>query len=161
MSSERWRPLRSAEQFRPVRDFEEMARRFEEDIVRPTMRAVWERIPEDVKGWSPAVDVFEKGDTIVVRVELPGLKQESIDVSVSEDVLTVKGERNRETAVRAEEYYRNEIAWGSFYRSISLPEMVQTENIDAVYMDGILVVSLRKAQGAKPKKVSVQVKRAD
>lgn len=159
MPTERWRPRQSPGQFRPVRELEEMGRRFEEEFVRPVVRAVWERIPEEVKGWSPSIDIFEKGDNFVVKVELPGMKQEDVDVSVSEDTLTIKGERNPESSVKDEDYYRSEIAYGSFYRSIVLPSSVDTKNIEAVYEDGILRVTLQRAAGAKPKKVNIQVKK--
>jgi HSP20 family protein len=123
------------------------------------MRAVWERIPEEVKGWSPSIDVFEKGDNFEVKVELAGMKQEDVDVSVSNDTLTIKGERMPESSIKDEDYYRSEIACGSFYRSIALPSSVDTKNIEAVYEDGILRVTLQRAAGAKPKKVNVQVKK--
>jgi HSP20 family protein len=123
------------------------------------MHAVWERIPEEVKGWSPSIDVFEKGDNFEVKVELPGMKQEDVDVSVSDDTLTIKGERMPESRVKEDDYYRSEIAYGSFYRSIALPSSVDTKNIEAVYEDGILRVTLQRAAGAKPKKVNVQVKK--
>ena len=160
MPPERWRSGQSAGPFRPVRELEEMRRRFEDEFVRPVMHAVWERIPEEVKGWSPSVDIFEKGDSLEVRVELPGMKQADVDVSVSEDTLTVKGERMPESGVKDADYFRNEIAYGSFFRSIALPSKVDTKNIEAVYEDGILRVTLQRAAGARPKKVNVQVKKA-
>ena len=92
MSTERWRPVRGRVPFRPPRELEELRRRFEDEIARPFIRAIWEHIPEEVKGWAPSIDVFEKGDNFVVKVELPGMKQEDIDVSVSDDTVTVKGE---------------------------------------------------------------------
>jgi HSP20 family protein len=136
-----------------------MRRRFEDEIARPFIRAIWEHIPEDVKGWSPSIDVFEKGDNFVVKVELPGMKQEDIDVSVSEDTLTIQGERKQESSTKDEDYYRSEIAYGSFHRGIALPSSVDAKNIEAVYEDGILRVTLQRAAGAKPKKVNVQIKK--
>lgn len=159
MPAERWRFPQGPGPFRPVRELEEVRRRFEDDLVRPIMRAVWERIPEEVKGWSPAVDVFEKGDSMVVKVELPGVKHEDVDVSVSDDSLMVRGERSPESGVKDEDYDRSEIAYGSFYRAISLPSSVETKNVEAVYEDGILRVTLQRAGGAKQKKVNVQVKK--
>ena len=159
MPAERWRLRQGAGPFRPVRELEEMRRRFEEDIVRPVMRAVWERIPEEQKGWAPPIDVFEKGDSFVVKVELPGMKQEDIDVSVSGDTLTIKGEKKPEIGIKDEDYDRSEIAYGSFYRSVVLSSSVDTKNIEAVYEDGVLRVTLQRASGAKPKRVTVQVKK--
>jgi HSP20 family protein len=159
MASERWNFSRMNPPFRPMRDLEEMRRRFDEDIVRPVMHAVWERIPEEVKTWSPAIEVFEKGENVIIKVDLPGMKQEDIDVSVTEDTLTIKGDRKRETGVRAEDYDRGEISYGSFFRSVTLPSSVDTRSIEAVYEDGILRITLQRAAGAKPRKVTVQVKK--
>jgi HSP20 family protein len=155
---ERWR-FQNPESFRPVRELEEIGRRLQDEVVRPVMRAVWERVPEQVKGWSPAVDVIEREDTFEVKVELPGIKQADIDLSVSDNTLTVRGERTPADGAKDEDYYRNEIAYGSFYREITLPSKVDVKNVEAVYEDGILSISLQRAAGAKPKKVSVQVKK--
>jgi len=145
--------------FRPVRDIEEMSRRFENEIVRPAMRAVWERIPDNMKAWAPAVDVVEKGDNIEVKVELPGVKQSDISVSVADDVLTVSGERKPDAGVKDEDYRRVEIAYGSFYRSVLLPARVDTKSVEAVYDEGMLRVTLQREAGAKSKKVNIQVKK--
>ena len=88
------------EKWRMRRDLEDMRRRFDEDVIRPVMHAIWERIPEEAKTWSPAVDVFEKVDSIIVKAELPGMKQEDIDVSVAEDYLTIKGEKKRKPGLK-------------------------------------------------------------
>ena len=159
MPAERWRPLRGRIPLRPPRELEEMRRRFEDDIARPFIRAIWEHIPEEVKGWAPSIDVFEKGDNFVAKVELPGMKQEDVDVSVSDDTVTIKGERKPESGIKDEDYDRSEIAYGSFYRSVVLPSSVDTKNIEAVYEDGVLRVTLQRASGAKPKRVTVQVKK--
>ena len=153
------RPLMHASPFRPIPELDDMRRKFEEEIVKPVMRSVYGHIPEEMKGWAPAVDVIEKGDNLVVKVELPGMKQEDIDVSVSDDTLTVKGERKPESGVKDEDYARSEITHGSFYRSVALPSGVETRNIEAVYEDGILRVTLQRVSEAKPKKVTVQVKK--
>ncbi len=145
--------------FRPVRDIEEMSRRFETEFVRPAMRAVWERIPDNMKAWAPAVDVVEKGDNFEVTVELPGVKQADINVAVADDVLTVSGERKLDTAVKDQEYRRNEIGYGSFYRSVTLPAKVDTKNVEAVYEDGMLRITLQREAGVKTKKVNIQVKK--
>jgi HSP20 family protein len=137
-----------------------MRRRFDAEVTRPIMRAVWDRIPEEMKARSPALDVFEKGDAFVVKAELPGMKQEDIDVSVSEDILTIKGERKKESGVKDEDYYRNEIAYGGFYRSIKLPSSVDAKKIEAVYEDGLLRLTFQNMPGTKSQKVTIQVKKA-
>jgi len=159
MPAEKWRTRRNPAAFRPIPELEEMRRRFEEDFVRPVMHAVWERIPEEVKTWSPAIDIIEHDENYIVKVDLPGLKQEDIDISISEDMLTIKGERKPEARVRDEDYIKSEISYGNFYRTIPLPSGINTANIEAVYEDGVLRVALHRAEGAKPKKVTVQVKK--
>ncbi len=159
MTTERWRFSRMNPPFRPIRDLEEMRRRFDEDFLRPVMHAVWERVPEEVKTSSPAIEVFEKGDDVTIKVDLPGMKQEDIDVYVTEDNLTIKGNRKQETGIREEDYDRSEISYGSFYRSVALPSSVDTKSIEALYEDGVLRITLQRAAGAKPRKVTVHTKK--
>jgi HSP20 family protein len=102
--------------------------------------------------------VFEKEDKFIAKAELPGMKREEIDVSVVGDTLTIKGERKTESEAKEEDYYCCERCYGSFFRSITLPTIVGTENIEATYEDGILKVNLPKAAEAKPKKVGISAK---
>ena len=154
------RPLTNASPLRPSPELDDMRRKFEEDVIRPVMRRIYGYIPEEQKGWAPPIDVIEKSDNFVVKVELPGMKQEDIDVSVSDDILTIKGERKPESGIKDEEYNRSEIAYGKFYRSVALPAGADTDKMEAVYEDGILRITLKKTSEAKPKKVTVQVKKA-
>ena len=146
---------------RPLRELDEMRRRLEDDIARPFLRHIWDRIPEEVKRWAPSVDVFDKDDDFVVKVELPGMKYEDIDLSISEDTLVIKGEKNPEAGIKDGDYHRSEIAYGSFYRSIVLPSTMDTENIEAVYEDGVLRITLKRASGAKPQKIEVKGKKGE
>jgi HSP20 family protein len=100
---------------------------------------------------------LRKNDKFEVKVELLDVKQEDIDLSLAEDTLTIRGERGPESSVKDEDYYHSEIVCGSFYRSIVLPSSVDTKNVEAVYEDGILRITLQKAQEAKPKKVNIRV----
>ena len=159
MAQDNWNMNQNPWPIRPTREMEEMRRRFEEDIVRPAMHAVWSRIPEEIKGWSPAVDVFERGDTLENKVDLAGVKQEDVDVSVSNDTLNIKGERKPEAGIKDQEYSRNEISYGNFYRSIPLPANLDIKNIAATYEDGILVIKLQRTAGAKAKKINVEFKK--
>ena len=144
---------------RPIRDIEELSRRFENEIMRPAMHAVWDRIPDTMKAWAPPVNVVEKGDNFEVKVELPGVKQTDINVSVADDVLMVSGERKPDAGVKDEDYRRVEIATGAFYRSIMLPAAVDTKNVEAVYEDGMLRITLQREASAKAKKVNITVKK--
>lgn len=105
-------------------------------------------------GWSPALDLYESGDHLVAVVELPGMRKEDIDISLHDGTLTISGERKREsnngeTAQRTERYV------GTFRRSISLPTRVDPSKVSATYQDGILKVTLPKAEEAKPKQIQV------
>jgi HSP20 family protein len=107
----------------------------------------------------PAVDVFEKDDKFVVKAELPGMKENDIDVSVVGDTLCLRGEKKTETEVKDEDYYRCERSYGTFYRSIPIPSNVDANKIEASFDDGILEVTLPKSVKAKPKKIAVSAKK--
>jgi len=154
MALERWRPRWGITPWRPFGEIEEWERRFEDLLGRP----MW-RLPVEKIGWMPAVDVLEKTDKFVVKAELPGMKEEDINVSVVGDTLTIKGEKKTETEVEKEDYYRCERAYGSFYRSIPLPATVNAAKIEASYEDGVLEVTLPKAAEVKPKKIAVSAKK--
>ncbi len=153
MAIEVWRPRWGITPWRPFRNMEEWDRQFD-DFFSPSM---W-RWPNE-KNWVPSVDIFEKDDKFVVKAELPGMKEEDIDVSVVGDTLTVKGEKKTETEVNEEDYYRCERSYGNFYRSIPLPSTVDANKIEANYQDGVLEVTLPKAAEVKPKKIAVSAKK--
>ena len=159
MVMERWRPGRGLIPWRPFRELEELERRFEDIFGRPFLPAAWRRLPIEERGWAPPIEVFEKEDKFVVKAELPGMKEEDIDVSVVGDTLTIKGERKAETEVKEEDYYCCERSYGSFLRSIALPSNVDAKKIEASFEDGVLEVSLPKAAEVKPKKITVSAKK--
>jgi len=107
--------------------------------------------------WSPLVDVHETKDHFLVKAELPGLKQEEIEVSIVEDTLTLKGERKRETEVKENEYHRIERSYGVFQRSIALPAGVDVNAVKASYKDGVLEIQLPKKEEVKPKTIKVEM----
>jgi HSP20 family protein len=105
-------------------------------------------------GWSPALDLYESGDHLVAMVEVPGMRKEDIEISLHDGTLTISGERkqentNGETAQRTERYV------GTFRRSITLPTRIDAGKVSATYENGILKVSLPKAEEAKPKQIQV------
>jgi HSP20 family protein len=160
MAMERWRPQWGISPWRPFRELEEVERRFEEIFGRPFLPAVWRRVPAEERAWAPAIEVFEKEDKFVVKAELPGMKEEDIDVSVVGDTLTIKGERKAEIEVKEEDYYCCERSYGSFSRSVTLPSTVDANKIEASYENGVLEISLPKAAEVKPRKISVSAKKA-
>jgi len=161
MVMERWRPGRGLIPWRPFRGLEELERRFEDIFGQPFLPSVWRRLPVEERGWAPPIEVFEKEDKFVVKAELPGMKEEDIDVSVVGDILTIKGERKAETEVKEEDYYCCERSYGSFLRSIALPSTVDAKKIEASYEGGVLEVSLPKAAEVKPKKISISAKKKE
>ena len=108
--------------------------------------------------WSPPVDIFETADSIVLKAELPGVTRENIDIQVRDNALTLKGERRFEREVKDENYLRIERSYGAFQRGFNLPAMIQQDKIKAVFKDGVLEVTLPKAEEAKPKQVKIEVK---
>ncbi|TCO89113.1 heat shock protein Hsp20 [Chthoniobacter flavus] len=108
-------------------------------------------------GWSPALDVFDDKDNLVVKVELPGLNKDEINISLDKGVLTVSGERKQEHESKEGESFRSERYFGKFHRSVTLPATVDSTKVSASYKDGILTVDLPKAEEAKPKQIAVNV----
>ena len=105
--------------------------------------------------WVPAVDIFEKGDNLVIRAEVPGVEKEDIDVSVEDNRLVIKGERKREREFDEENAYRLERSFGGFVRSFVLPKTVDAGRINASYNNGVLEVTLPKAETAKPRRIEI------
>ena len=112
------------------------------------------------ESWMPAVDVFDKQDAVVLKAELAGMDPDDIQIEVEDNVLTIKGERNFEEKVDEERYYRVERRYGSFQRSLALPQGVKADEIQAAYDDGILTVTVPKAEEEKPKKIEVKATKA-
>jgi len=105
--------------------------------------------------WLPAVDVSETDNEFVVRAELPGMSHEDIDINVQDNILTLKGEKKQEKNEEGENFHRLERSYGSFSRSFTLPTGVKPDDIKASFKDGILHVSMPKAEEAKPKKIAI------
>jgi len=111
-----------------------------------------------LEGLFPAVDVYEDKDNLLVKAELPGLKKEDIEISLHEGFLTLSGERKQEEKHQDAYVYRSERKMGRFHRTISLPCSVQSDRITATYNEGVLAVTLPKAEEAKPKQIQISVK---
>ena len=107
--------------------------------------------------WNPAVDVYEDKDNVFVKAELPGMKKEDIEVSLHAGTLSISGERKAEEKHDSADTYRVERFVGRFHRTITLPSEVKHDHISAQYKDGILTVTLPKAEEAKPRQIEVNV----
>jgi HSP20 family protein len=142
----------------PMRDLssiqEKMNQIFEDTLARTRGR-------EEGLGtgmWTPAVDIYESNDAVVVKAEVPGLTKDQVGIEVKDGLLTLKGERKVEKEVKEENYHRIERAYGTFQRSFSLPATVDQEKISAVLKDGVLSLTLPKKEQAKKKQITVAVK---
>src|SRR5215467_1700009 len=107
--------------------------------------------------WAPPVDIYETEHELVVKADLPDIKPEELDIRVENNILTIRGERKFEKKVDEKNYLRVERAYGSFARSFSLANTVNTEAIKADYKDGVLTLSIPKREEAKPKQIKVNV----
>ena len=110
------------------------------------------------KGFTPAIDVYQDKDNVIVETPLPGVDPEKVDVSIENDVLTIKGESEYKKEIDEKDYYRKEVRHGSFYRSVALPAHVLGDEADADYKDGMLKIVIPKAPESKPKTIKVRAK---
>jgi HSP20 family protein len=108
--------------------------------------------------WWPTVDMSETKDSFIVKAELPGLDAKDVEVSISGDVLTIKGEKKKEEEEKDEHHYRAERYYGSFQRSFQLPTSIKADKIEAAFDKGVLKVTLPKVEEAKKKKIEVKVR---
>ena len=148
MSLMRWRPTNSLTGIRG-----EMNRLFDDFF------AGW---PERRRGllegeWAPSIDVAETDENIIVTVELPGVKQKDVEITITDGILILKGEKKEEKEVKEKNYHRIERSYGSFQRSISLPTGVKADKAKATYKDGVLQVAIPKTEEAKPKQIKIDV----
>ena len=109
-------------------------------------------------GWTPALDLHQDKDSLFVHAELPGMKKEDVTLSLHEGVLTLSGERRHDPAADKTTTLRNERFFGRFERSVTLPTPVDATRVSATYENGILTVTLPKAEAAKPRQIEINVK---
>ena len=111
--------------------------------------------------WSPSVDIYENKDHIVLEAELPGMKREDFDLSVENNVITLRGERHFEKRDETDNYHRVERAYGSFTRSFTLPNTVSAEGATADYQKGVLTVTLPKREETKARRIEIKTNGAE
>jgi HSP20 family protein len=104
--------------------------------------------------WSPPVDVYENKDNLVVRVELPGMSKDQIDVSVHQNTLTISGQREESRQADCK-YTRSERFTGRFLRSLGIPKPIESDKVKAAYSDGVLTITLPKTEESKPRRIEV------
>jgi len=108
--------------------------------------------------WSPAIDVFDSKDNILVKADIPGMAKDDINVSVHGDTLVIKGEKKQESETKEKDFVRTERYYGSFHRAVSLPAEVDANKVSATYKNGVLELTLPKKEEAKPKEITIDVK---
>jgi HSP20 family protein len=109
-------------------------------------------------GWMPAMDVYETDDKIVATLELAGIEPKDVEVSVEDSTLTVTGKREFASETNEESYHRVERRYGSFTRSVTLPQTADVEKVSASFDKGVLTIEVAKAERAKPKKIEIEAK---
>jgi HSP20 family protein len=144
----RWEPAREMMTLR-----EAMDRLFDDAFTQPlSLSSGWRG------GGVPAVDMYQTEDEVVVKASLPGFKPDQVQVNVTRDVLTIRGEAGQEAETREKAYHIRERRWGSFERSLMLPSNVAADKARADFENGILVISLPKAEESRPKTITVKAK---
>jgi HSP20 family protein len=116
--------------------------------------------PRTARPWSPAVDIFETENELILKADLPDIHPEDIDVQVENQTLTVKGNRKFEQQTGKGGYHRIERSYGSFVRTFAVPSTVDTQNVAADYHNGVLTITLHKKEAAKPRQVKIAVNAA-
>lgn len=161
MAKKEQKELVKVEKARPLSPLEEMEKRFGDFFARPFSFLGPSWLPRlrmhEMEEVLPTVDIFEDGNDVVIKAEMPGMKKEDIDVKLSEGTITISGEKKKEEKVEKRNYYRMERSYGSFTRTFSLPSEVQTDRAKAQFKDGILEVRVPKTEEAKQKEKKVTI----
>ena len=144
------------EKWEPFRDLMAMQDRMTR-LIDETLSRIWK---EDVarEVWSPPVDILERGNEVVLKVDLPGVSQEEIDIRVEENSLTIQGERRLLKETSEENYIQIERPYGTFRRTFNIPRMIRQERIKASYKDGVLTIVLPRRQEPQPRQIMVEPK---
>lgn len=116
------------------------------------------RQDEELAAWTPALDILEDDDAYLVKVELPGVSKEHVQVVTRDNTLTIRGEKKEQQEFKGVNHHRIERAYGSFQRSFTLPTNVKSDKIEATFKDGILSINLPKAEEANAKMIEVKIK---
>lgn len=150
--------LVTKEETRPDSYFEEMERNMERFFRHPFSLMTPSMLFRDFPKFgelSPSVDIFEEGGEMVVKADLPGITRENLNVSITENTLTITGEKKQEEKIEKKDYHRLERSYGSFSRSFRLPDNVSVDKAKASFKDGVLEIRLPKTKEARQKKITI------
>ncbi len=159
MTLVRWKPMRSMTAWNPVTDLASEIVSMQQEIDN-----MFDRFRGGISDsgsltrWTPATDIVEQDNEYIVRMEVPGVDKNNVKITVMNNVLSVEGERKVEEEKNDKNFHRVERAYGSFYRSFTLPSTVLNNKIEASYLDGVLSITIPKAEEAKPKEIEVKIK---
>lgn len=142
----RWSPFREMMNLRS-----EFDRLFDESF------GALERPWQPIRSWGLSVDVLENDDAVMVKASVPGIDPKDLEITMSDNVLTIKGERKEEQEIDEEQYHLRERRYGSFSRSVALPVKVNEDAIEATCENGVLTINIPKAEEVKPKHIPVQI----
>lgn len=148
MTLVRWTPLRELAAMQ-----DRMNRLFEDTFKSPLS----DENALTARDWVPVVDIYETEKEIVLKAELPEIKEKEIEIKVEDNTLILQGERKMEADVKEENYHRVERSYGAFSRSFRMPHTVDSTKIKAAYKDGVLKISLPKREEAKPKQIKIDI----
>jgi HSP20 family protein len=152
MTGDRWRRFERLDPFRDLMNIQnEMNRALDAYLGQPTRPGVVDRV------WAPAIDIYETKDDLVVTAELPGVREKEVHLSIVGDMLSLRGQRLPEQAVKEENYHRIERWSGSFERHIQLPIPVQADKVRATYREGVLEIRFAKLEETKPREIRIEV----
>jgi HSP20 family protein len=159
MAMQRQKPHKDLTVRQPSRENDEVGRYFEDIFGRPFLPAAWNRLASEDLAWAPSIEVVEKEDKFLVKAELPGVKEEDINISIIGNTLTIEGEKETGSEIEKKGYYYSETSYGSFSRSITIPSTVDAEKIEANCDKGVLEITLPKTPELKPKKITIATKK--
>jgi len=151
----RFVPLRST--FNEMAALQDRFNSIFSDFARPIIAEPQTEAASGMGSFVPAVDVYEDANALVLQLEVPGVKQSDLDIRIENQTLTIKGERKLESTAKQENFHRIERRFGSFTRTFTLPQTIDTEAVTASYDAGVLTVSLGKKAEAQPKQVKIEV----
>jgi HSP20 family protein len=159
MTLVRWKPLRDISRWSPVTDLTGEFLNMQKDIDRMFDRFRLNATDDNgMYSLTPSVDIIENDDDFTVTVELPGVDKKDVKITVADGVLTLRGEKKGSSEVKSDRFQRLERTFGSFERSFTLPTTVKSEQIGASFSNGILTITIPKAEQAKAKEIEVNVK---
>jgi HSP20 family protein len=147
MAIVRWEPFRDL--MATQRDFDR--------LFREAFSPIFGEGELSTRTWAPPVDIYENGDNLVLKAELPGVDPRDVEIRVEDSTLYLKGERKFEKEVKEESYHRVERSYGTFTRSFSLPNSIDSDKVSAEYKDGVLTLTMPKREEAKPKTIKINV----